>query len=87
LSLICYFLDNNSLDGEDEITTSVPVTPAKAPNEPSGTEVVLAGLITSCNDQISVYEGLYFEFGVVVSKEDYSKKGMKQVCNELDAWM
>jgi hypothetical protein len=24
---------------------------------------------------------------VVVFKEDYSEKGTKQVCNELDAWM
>ena len=70
------------LDGEEEITSSVPVTPFKAPKEPSATDIVLAGLIKSCNDQIAIYEGLYIEYGIVLYKEDYSPKGTKLVSNE-----
>ena len=39
----------------------------------------MAGLVTSCNEQITLYEKVFIEYGMVHFKEDFSKKGAKMV--------
>ena len=39
----------------------------------------MAGLVTSCNEQITLYEKVFIESGMVHFKEDFSKKGAKMV--------
>ena len=68
--LICF------LDDEEEKPRKPPMV-ADPPKETIDT--VMIDLVQNCRKQIDNYEKLYFEFGLVVSKEDINPEGQRRV--------
>jgi hypothetical protein len=61
------------------VESTVKDTPKKKVIETTPADIVLAGLVESCEEEEVKYQKLYLEYGLVVCKEDIDRNGQKLV--------